>query len=79
LLLLRARHPPGAPERRLALSGLQEEALGPDDATSVFDMTQVVDGGTGRFAGQTGSGTTHGSSFLSTGIARAPYRGEIAY
>lgn len=51
----------------------------PDGLTSSFDMTWVVVGGTGRFAGASGSGTTHGSSLLSTGITTASYRGEIAY
>jgi hypothetical protein len=51
----------------------------PDGPASDFNMTWVVDGGTGRFAGATGSGTTHGSSLLSTGITTASYQGEIAY
>ena len=51
----------------------------PDGLASAFEMTWVVVGGTGRFAGATGSGTTHGSSLLSTGITTASYRGEIAY
>ncbi|OGO59247.1 MAG: hypothetical protein A2V85_09795 [Chloroflexi bacterium RBG_16_72_14] len=49
----------------------------PDGLTSVFDMTWVV-GGSGRFAGATGAGTTHGSSLLSTGTTSASYEGEIA-
>ena len=53
--------------------------MAPDGLTSVFDMTWVVAGGTGRFASATGSGTTHGSSLLSTGITAASYGGEIAY
>ena len=32
----------------------------PDGLTSVFDMTWVVAGGTGRFAGARGAGITHG-------------------
>jgi hypothetical protein len=51
----------------------------PDGPASDFEMTWVADGGTGRFAGATGSGTTHGSSLLSTGITTASYQGEIAY
>ncbi len=51
----------------------------PDGLTSVFDMTWVVAGGTGRFAGARGAGTTHGSSLLSTGTTAATYKGEIAY
>jgi hypothetical protein len=54
-------------------------AMTPDGLTSAFDMTWVVAGGTGRFAGATGSGTTHGWSLLSTRITTASYRGEIAY
>jgi hypothetical protein len=53
--------------------------MAPDGLTSVFDMTWVVVGGTGRFADATGSGTTHGSSLLSTGTTSASYEGEIAY
>jgi hypothetical protein len=53
--------------------------MAPDGLTSVFDMTWVAAGGTGRFAGATGSGTTRGSSLLSTGIAAASYEGTIAY
>jgi hypothetical protein len=51
----------------------------PDGLASAFHMTWVVAGGSGRFAGGTGSGTTHGSSLLSTGITTASYQGEIAY
>jgi hypothetical protein len=51
----------------------------PDGPSSAFDMTWVVAGGTGRFAGATGRGTTHGSSLLSTGITTASYHGEIAW
>ena len=64
---------------RLVHRGTFRLAMTPDGLTSVFDMTWVVDGGTGRFAGATGSGTTHGSSLLSTGITTASYQGEIAY
>jgi hypothetical protein len=53
--------------------------MAPDGLTSVFDMTWAVVGGTGRFAGATGEGTTHGSSLLSTGTTDAYYEGEIAY
>jgi hypothetical protein len=51
----------------------------PNGPSSIFEMTWVADGGTGRFADATGSGTTHGSSLLSTGITTASYQGEIAY
>jgi hypothetical protein len=51
----------------------------PDGLASAFQMTWVVVGGSGRFTGATGSGTTHGSSLLSTGITTASYQGEIAY
>jgi uncharacterized membrane protein len=64
---------------RLVHQGTFRLAMTPDGLTSVFDMTWVVAGGTGRFAGATGSGTTHGSSLLSTGITAASYQGEIAY
>jgi hypothetical protein len=50
-----------------------------DGLTSVFDMTWTVVGGTGRFAGAVGAGTTYGSSLLSTGTTAADYRGEISY
>jgi len=66
-------------ELRLVHQGTFRLAMTPDGLTSAFDMTWVVDGGTGRFAGATGSGTTHGSSLLSTGITKASYQGEIAY
>jgi len=64
---------------KLVHRGTFRVVMTPDGPTSTFDMTWVVDGGTGRFAGATGSGTTHGSSLLATGITTASYHGEIAY
>ena len=64
---------------RLVHRGTFRLAMTADGLTSAFDMTWVVDGGTGRFASATGSGTTHGSSLLSSGITTASYQGEIAY
>jgi hypothetical protein len=66
-------------ELHLVDRGTFRIVMGQDGPSSVFEMTWVVDGGTGRFAGATGSGTTHGSSLLSTGITTASYQGEIAY
>ena len=66
-------------ELRLVHRGTFTLVMAPDGLTSVFDMTWVVAGGTGRFTGATGSGTTHGSSLLSTGITAASYEGEISY
>lgn len=66
-------------ELRLVYTGTFSLVMGPGGLTSVFDMTWVVAGGTGRFAGATGAGTTQGSSLLSTGITAASYEGEIAY
>ena len=66
-------------ELHLVHRGAFRIVMGPDGPSSVFDMTWVVGGGTGRFAGATGSGTTHGSSLLSTGITAASYEGTIAY
>ncbi len=50
-----------------------------DGLTSVFTMRWVVVGGTGRFDDARGSGMTHGSSLLSTGITSATYLGLIGY
>jgi len=66
-------------ELHLVHMGTFSLVVAPDGLTSVFDMTWVVAGGTGRFAGATGAGTTHGSSLLSTGTTAASYEGEIAY
>ena len=66
-------------ELHLVHRGTFRIVMGPDGPRSIFDMTWTVDGGTGRFAGATGSGTTHGSSLLSTGITTASYQGEIEY
>ena len=66
-------------ELHLVHRGTFRLVMAADGLTSVFDMTWVVAGGTGRFGGATGSGTTHGSSLLSTGITAASYEGEIAY
>jgi hypothetical protein len=51
----------------------------PEGLTSVFNMSWVVVGGTGRFEAARGSGMTHGSSLLSTGITSANYLGLIGY
>jgi hypothetical protein len=51
----------------------------PQGLTSVFNMSWVVVGGTGRYEAARGSGMTHGSSLLSTGITAATYLGVIAY
>lgn len=64
---------------RLVHRGTFSLVMTPEGLTSVFDMTWIVAGGTGRFAGATGAGTTHGSSLLSTGTTAASYEGEIAY
>jgi hypothetical protein len=66
-------------ELHLVHSGTFSLVMTPEGLTSAFDMTWVVVGGTGRFAGAAGSGTTHGWSLLSTGITAATYAGEIAY
>jgi len=66
-------------EQHLVHQGTFSLVMAPDGLTSVFDMTWVVAGGTGRFAGATGEGTTHGSSLLSTGTTSVSYEGEIAY
>ncbi len=66
-------------ELRLVHRGTFSLVMTPDGLTSAFDMTWVVAGGTGRFARATGSGTTQGSSLLSTGVTMASYQGEIAY
>jgi len=66
-------------ELHLVHSGAFSLVMTPDGLASVFDMTWVVAGGTGRFAGATGAGATHGSSLLSTGTTAASYEGEIAY
>jgi hypothetical protein len=66
-------------ELHLVHQGTFSLVMTPDGLTSVFDMTWVAVGGTGRFAGATGAGTTHGSSLLSTGTTSASYEGEIAY
>jgi hypothetical protein len=66
-------------ELHLRQVGTFSLVMAPDGLTSVFDMTWVVTGGTGRFAGATGEGTTDGSSLLSTGTTAASYEGEIAY
>jgi len=66
-------------ELNLVYRGTFRLVMAPDGLTAVFDMTWVVAGGTGRFAGATGAGTTHGSSLLSTGTTAAVYQGEIGY
>lgn len=66
-------------ELHLVHRGTFSLVMAPDGLTSVFDMTWAITGGTGRFAGATGAGTTHGSSLLSSGITAASYEGEIAY
>lgn len=66
-------------ELHLVHQGTFSLTMTPDGLTSTFDMTWVVVGGTGRFAGATGSGTTNGWALLSTGITTASYQGEIAY
>jgi hypothetical protein len=66
-------------ELQLVHRGTFSLVMSPDGLTSVFEMTWVVEGGSGRFAGATGAGTTHGSSLLSTGTTSASYEGEIAY
>jgi hypothetical protein len=66
-------------ELRLVHHGTFRLVMNPDGLTSVFDLTWVAAGGTGRFAGATGAGTAHGSSLLSTGITAASYDGEISY
>jgi hypothetical protein len=66
-------------ELHLVHRGTFSLVMGPEGLASVFDMTWVVTGGTGRFAGATGAGTTHGSSVLSTGTTSASYQGEVAY
>ena len=66
-------------ELHLVHRGTFRIVMGPDGPSSSFDLTWTADGGTGRFAGATGSGTAHGSSILSMGITTASYQGEIAY
>ena len=66
-------------ELRLVHKGTFRLVMAPDGLTSVFDMTWVAAGGTGRFTGATGSGMTHGSSLLSTGTTAATYLGRIRY
>jgi hypothetical protein len=51
----------------------------PEGLTSVFNMSWVVVGGTGRYEAARGSGMTHGSSLLSTGTTAATYLGLIRY